>query len=189
MDHIIILLQEYKYFILLPIAIFEGPIITVIAGFLVSIGQFNPLIVYALVVTGDTIGDAGLYSIGRFFSGAVNKHGPKFNVTEEKLELTKKYFNRHRKKALFFSKVFHGLGFTGLIAAGSLKIPYNRFFLTCFVTTLIQSLILLIIGILFGHAYNQIEQYLNYYKSLSIIIVICIIGYLFIRKFNITLDR
>ena len=42
MDHIVYLLTEYKYLILFPLAIVEGPIIAVIAGFLCSSGFLNP---------------------------------------------------------------------------------------------------------------------------------------------------
>ena len=36
MSKIILLLLKYRYFFLFPVAVFEGPIISVLAGFLVS---------------------------------------------------------------------------------------------------------------------------------------------------------
>jgi membrane-associated protein len=184
MSHVITLLQQYKYIILLPIAILEGPIITIIAGFLVSMGQLNAFLVFPLVVAGDAIGDGCCYLIGRFGHGIVRNYGPKFGVTPKKITAVKHYFHTHRKKALFLSKVLHGIGFTGLIVAGSLKIPYSKFFLTCFLTTLAQSFLFLMIGILFGHAYDQIGQYLNYYAAGSTIVALCIGGFLLVRQFN-----
>ncbi len=189
MASLIALLLHYRYVIILPIAILEGPIITIIGGFLVSMGALNPFIVYALVVSGDALGDAGCYIIGRWGSPLVERHGAKIGVTKEKVEVVKEYFHSHRRKALFLSKVLHGIGFTGLIVAGTLKIPYRKFFTVCFLTTAVQSLIFLLIGILFGHAYTTIGQYLNYYTAGSIIIGVMIGGYLVIRKFNVLIQK
>ena len=189
MEHIITLLQTYKYLILLPIVVIEGPIVTVLAGFLVSMHQFNLFLVYIIVVVGDAIGDSACYLIGRFGSKILNKHGPKIGVTPKKIARVERYFNTHRKKALFYSKILHGIGFTGLIVAGTLKIPYRKFFTTCFLTTLGKTIIFLGIGILFGHAYNKISHYLNYYSAGSIIVSICFAGYIFIRKFKVILEK
>jgi membrane-associated protein len=189
MATIIALLLHYRYVIILPIAILEGPIITIIGGFLVSMGVLNPFLVYILVVTGDALGDAGCYIIGRWGSPLVDKYGHKIGVTPKKIHVVKEYFHAHRRKALFFSKVLHGIGFTGLIVAGTLRIPYRKFFTVCFLTTAAQSLILLLIGILFGHAYTTIGQYLNYYTAGSIIIGVLFGGYLVIRKFNILVEK
>ena len=181
--------MHYRYIIILPIAILEGPIITIIGGFLVSMGVLNPFLVYILVVAGDALGDAGCYIIGRWGSPFVDTYGHKIGVTKHKIEVVKEYFHSHRRKALFFSKVLHGIGFTGLIVAGTLKIPYRKFFTVCFLTTAAQSLILLLIGIVFGRAYTTISQYLNYYTAGSIVIGVLLGGYLVVRKFNVLIEK
>ena len=56
-DAVIAILINYGYFLLFPIAVLEGPIISVIAGFLVLQGYFNILLVYAVMVVADLTGD------------------------------------------------------------------------------------------------------------------------------------
>jgi len=57
MDYAFSLLLTYKYLILIPLAVVEGPIITVIAGFLITLGYMNIFLVYLIVIAGDLAGD------------------------------------------------------------------------------------------------------------------------------------
>ncbi|MDO8492417.1 MAG: DedA family protein [bacterium] len=159
------LLTHYQYLILFPISIVEGPIITVIAGFLTTLGIMKWFIVYFIVVLGDIFGDALAYATGRVGGDWLAKYSAFFRVTPEKLEQAKKFFDTHHHKALFLSKVFYGVGTAGLMAAGMLKIRYSRFMLTCFVISLLQAAILLTLGIVFGRLYVEIGKYLDYYTA------------------------
>jgi membrane protein DedA with SNARE-associated domain len=179
------LLMTYKYIILIPLSVIEGPIVTIVCGFLVTTGVFNPLFVYLVMVIGDIAGDAGIYFIG--YKG---KRLLKYvRVTDEKLERSKQYFADNRKKALFASKLAHGVGFTGLIAAGASHLPYKKYFITCGIISVVQSAVMLIIGILFGHAYVQIGKYLNYYAAIVSITVLFIVVFIFIRKYKNNLSE
>jgi membrane protein DedA with SNARE-associated domain len=179
------LLLTYKYLILIPLAIIEGPIVTIVAGFLVTLKMFNPFLVYVIMVIGDIVGDAGIYYIG--YSG---KHVLKyFKVTEEKLEKAKQFFHENHKRALFVSKLAHGIGFTGLIAAGAAHVPYKRYFKTCAIISALQSLIMLMIGIFFGHAYVKIGQYLNYYAAGASVVVLLVVVFFLIRKYKMGINQ
>ena len=185
MESLVLLLTKYGYFILFPLAIVEGPIITIIAGFLASLGLMNVFIIFAIVMAGDIVGDSGAYMIGRsggaLFSAFFKKHS-------DKLERAKKYFETHHNKAIVLSKLIHGIGITGLFTSGSLKIPYKRYITICFFTTTVQSVILLTIGILFGHAYVQLNKYLNYFSTTTIIVGLIIIFIISIKKLKLFSD-
>ena len=56
----------------------------------------------------------------------------------------------------------HGIGFTGLIAAGSLHMPFRRFIVTCMIVTISQSAVLTVIGTLSGRAYQSFANMLGY---------------------------
>jgi membrane-associated protein len=175
------LLLTYKYFILVPLAVIEGPIVSVIAGFLVTLGVFNPLLVYIVMVLGDIVGDGLIYYIG--YSG--KRFLKYFRVTEEKLEKAKTFFHENHHKAIMMSKLAHGIGFTGLIAAGALHTPYKRYFKTCTLISMVQSAVMLTVGVLFGHAYVQIGKYLDYYAAGGSIIVLVVLLIIFIKKYKI----
>ena len=182
MDHLIALILVYKYAILIPIAILEGPIAAVIAGFLSSSGVLNAFLVFVILVMGDVIGDGFAYVLGRWCSGFVRRHGHRIGLTKAKLDAAQTYFHANGKKALFLSKVIHGVGFAGLIVAGNLKISYRRFFLTCVSVSIVQSSILLTVGFLFGHAYTLIGTYLDYYAAAGVVLVVCAIIFFIVKK-------
>lgn len=185
MESLVLLLTKYGYFILFPTAVVEGPIITIIAGFLVSLGIMNVFMVYAVVVAGDIVGDTGVYMIGRYGGALFSRY---FKKHTEKINKAKSYFEARQHKALIISKIFHGIGVTGLFTAGMLHIPYKRYVMICFITTTIQSIVLITIGILFGHAYIQINKYLNYYAASTIIVGAIIIFIIAIKKLKLFSD-
>src|SRR4051812_5717647 len=115
MDQVIALLSTYRYWIIFPLAILEGPILTIILGFLVTLGQFNPFAVYAIIVLGDFCGDLLHYSIGRWGRRWLPLSW--IGLTEERLHTGKKYFEKHKWKALISAKLVHGVGASGLIVA------------------------------------------------------------------------
>ncbi len=174
------LLLTYKYLILIPLAIIEGPIVAVIVGFFTTMHIFNFILSYVILVLGDIIGDGLIYYIG--YSGKrLLKY---FRVTDEKLEKAKKYFHENHKKAIAMSKLVHGIGFTGLIAAGATHTPYVRYFKTCALISVVQSFVMLMLGVLFGHAYVLIGKYLNYYAAFVSVGALLVVAFFVIRKYK-----
>ena len=178
---IIQLLLTYRYLILIPLAIAEGPIISVIAGFLVTLGIFNILVVYVIMVLGDILGDAIFYYIGYSRKNLFRY----LKINEEKIEKAKLYFEKNHNKAIAGSKILWGIGTTGLIAAGALHIPYKKYFKTCAIYSLAQSFSMLFLGVFFGQAYEVIGKYFNYYSALVNILALAIILYfIFIKMYK-----
>lgn len=173
----------YRYLIIFPLAILEGPILTVVAGFLVTTGALNFFLVYIIVVIGDIIGDAWLYFLGHSGQRIIRKYGKYIGVSQEKLEWAEGYFKTNHKRALIFSKVFHGIGMAGLVGAGALNVKYRKFFKTCLSVSLIQSAVLLVLGMFFGGMYLQIGKYLNYYAAGVSVVVVAVILFLIFRKY------
>jgi len=185
MASVLALLIQYKYLILFPIIVIEGPFATIVSGFLVSLGIFNVFIAYPIIILGDLASDSIFYFVGRFGSKSINKWMLYFGVTEEKLEKAKIYFTDNSNKAIVASKFIHGVGISGLMAAGILKIPYYKYAKVCLITDILQFGALLAIGFFFGHAYNQITVYLdNYAKITSIIAVSVVLVVIIIYKFR-----
>ena len=177
MHYTITLLLAYKYYILLPLSIVEGPIVTVIAGFLASMHLINPIIIYVVVIAGDIFGDAGLYVLGRWGGSLIPRYGKLIGITHDRLAYAERYFSEHHRRAVATSKLVHGIGVSGLVAAGVLRIPYLKYMRTCLLISLVQSAAFLAIGLLFGHAYMQIGRYLDYFAvGISVVAVTVIIA-------------
>jgi membrane protein DedA with SNARE-associated domain len=171
--------------VVIPLAIIEGPIISIICGFLTTMDVFNPLLIFVVMVFGDIVGDGIFYSIGLLGKRFL----PFFKITEEKIEKARKYFNENHNKAIIASKVVYGLGTTGLIAAGVLHVPYRKYFKTCAIISLIQSTIMITVGIFFGGAYEIIGKYFDYYAAIGSVAALFIIFFIAIRKYKKSVSK
>ena len=142
-----------------------------------SIKIFNIFLAYIVLVFGDLIGDSFYYSLGRLGGSSLAKHGHRIGVTAEKLEKAKQYFANYHHRALIMSKLVYGVGLSGLIAAGALKISFKKYFKTCFFIAVCQSAVLLAVGFFFGSAYLKIGKYLNTYAAIISIVALFLIGF------------
>jgi membrane protein DedA with SNARE-associated domain len=184
LDSLIQLLVTYKYLLLLPVSIVEGPIISIIAGFLCSKGVLSLFVTYPVLIMGDLLGDTMYYSIGRWGGrGFINKWGKIFGIKDGKFLRTENQFKNHGKKTLIFGKT-QAMGGVILVAAGLGKMPYLRFIWLNFVTTIVKSFLLLITGYYFGHAYRLIDHYFGLYGVITLLLITfaAIIYFLFGRK-------
>lgn len=183
---IAILLSRYGYFLLLPIAIVEGPIITVIAAFLASTGVFNVYIVYAIAVTGDLIGDGLWYWIARSgsqkFLRGILKHGSKFGITEQGIEYAETRLKDNFLKTVLVGKITGILMLPIIIASGSLKVSYKKFVMTAQSIDVVKDLIFTSLGFFAGKYYLSINHDINtFFTASTVLVLICITVYLFVR--------
>jgi membrane-associated protein len=176
MEHIVYLLTKYRYFILFPLAIVEGPILAVIAGFLCMGGFLNLFIVYPIIVLGDICGDSICYTFGRWgVPGFLKKIATGIGIRHENINKVRAYFDSNPNRTISLSKITLGIGIAGIYLAGNARIPYDRFIRICLITSALQYIVYLGIGILFGDAYLQISHYLNFFAALTIITALAII--------------
>lgn len=175
LDHVIQLLLLYKYAILFPIAVVEGPIISILAGFLSSTGQMNIYAAFGIVVAGDLVGDTIYYFLGRLGGQKIiQRYGTRLRISPARVQRLEAHFRDHAGKTLVIGKFSHGLGAIVLFVAGLGKVKYPKFFVYNLFSTLAKSLLLVMVGYYFGYAYQRIDKYLN--NAAYIVLGIAIIG-------------
>ncbi|MDE3185156.1 MAG: VTT domain-containing protein [Bacteroidota bacterium] len=183
METIFYLLPKFKYIILFPLAIVEGPILAVIAGFLCSEGYLNLFMAYPIIVLGDVIGDSIVYMFGRWgIPVFLKKILKRFGMKTKNLEKARVYFDANSQRAISLSKITLGIGIAGIYLAGNARVPYARFLKICLVTSALQYVVYLGIGLLFGSAYKQIDHYLNFFAALSIVTFLSVILFYIIKS-------
>jgi membrane-associated protein len=177
------LLAHYKYLILFPMAIVEGPILAVIAGFFCTNGLLNPFFVYPIIVFGDIIGDSICYSMGRWgIPKFIRKIAWWLGLNPGSIGRARTYFDSNPVRTVFLSKITLGIGVAGIYLAGNAKIPYGKFIRICFVTSLIQYVFYLGVGLIFGSAYLQINRFIDNIASIFIIAALGVILFISIRS-------
>jgi membrane-associated protein len=168
---------------LFPIAVLDGPIVTVIVGFLCKLGVLNPLVAYPIIVVADGIGDSIYYSLGRwgrgkYFEKVINWLG----LTPSRLERMRGYLGSNAVKMISVSKVVLGVGVAGLFLAGRSGMVYSRYILICFCTSLVQCAVYLTIGYFFGAFYQEIGHYLDFFGVLILVVFLAVVAYLIITS-------
>lgn len=183
------LIVQYGYFVLFPIVVVEGPIITVIAGFLSSLEYLNPVVVYCVALAGNFVGDTLFYALGRWGRGSlIARWGKYVGVTPVRLEHMEGYFIRHGGKTLLLGKWSQALGAPILAGAGAARMPYARFMAFNVVGEVPKTLLFLLIGYYFGRSYVSIDKYLNYF-SVGIILLAAVIVAVYVITKRLSKDK
>ena len=179
------LILKYKYFVLFPILVVEGPIATLVSGFLASPNMhvFNIFFLYFFVFFADICGDNMYYWIGRLTGKKILERFKIWKKKETDYELAlKEYFSKKGGVTIMFAKISHGFGWPSMVAAGGAKMSYLRFNFYCTITSIFKSAILLFIGYYYGKAYIQMVSYIGDLGALiSTIFIIFIIIFLLRR--------
>jgi membrane-associated protein len=156
-------LSHYGYWIMLPLMVIEGPVITIISAMLAKLGAFNVYIVFMLSVLGDMIGDAILYWLGYVFGIAfVRKIGKYMGITESLVLRMEKYFEKHGGKTIFTVKATTGLCWATFTAAGIVKMDFKKFIKYSFLGGLAWSAFLVILGYFYGYMWAELKQYISW---------------------------
>ena len=182
LDELLALLLAYKYWVIFPIAVVEGPMISVLTGWLVSTGALNVFVAYVLLVFADLVGDSIYYALGRFGGNPFLKHwGHWIGVDDTKLLKLEEHFGNHGNKYLLFGKT-QGFGAAFLAAAGVIKFPFPRFIGINAIGTILKVPVFLLIGYFFGEAYEQIDSTLTKVGLISFGVILFILILYFFKK-------
>lgn len=177
---------QYKYAIIFPIATVEGPIITMVSGFLISLGILSFIPTLLVVFAGDLISDSFYFWLGsrgrRFVERIKFLH-----ISPARLEKVEQHFEKYPGKTFVVSKASYGVGSLFLIAAGVSKMTYQKFLEYITPLNAIRSTALLLIGYYLGRAVRHSGTYLEYY-TLGVIIILPI-GYYIIKKLQATREK
>jgi membrane-associated protein len=179
---IIGLLTQYRYAIIIPIAIIEGPIISLVAGFVVRFGPLDFIPTYFALIAGDLIGDVLWYWIGRRWGEAfVIRFGKYVSVTKETIDATKKMFERHHSKILIVSKFTTGFGLAPavLFTAGMSKVSFGKYMTINISGQFVWTALLVGLGYFFGNFYAQINNNFQRVEVIAIFVVlfVCLWGF------------
>jgi membrane protein DedA with SNARE-associated domain len=161
MEYLISLLLAYKYVIIVPIAIIEGPMVAMISGVLLRLGVFSFLPLFICLMIGDFVSDAYWYWIG-YHGGRkfLARFGKYFSVTEGHLDRLEAFYMKHYGWILFLSKITMGLGFAVAIVAmaGAARVPFKRYMAVNMLSQPIWTGTLMSVGYFLGDFYLRLNK-------------------------------
>ena len=155
------LIQSHGLWLLLPLSILEGPIVTVIAAWLARLGLMPLGMVYLVCVLGDVIGDLILYWVGRRGLRIVPpKWRVRMGIRRARLNRLARHFDQSGGRTLVTAKLTHSLGFAALAAAGAAKMPLVPFIGYNLAATLPKTALFVVIGYALGQAHAMIDTWI-----------------------------
>ena len=180
MREIIQFFIKYKYQAIFPIAFFEGPIISIISGFLVSRSQLSFLPALIIVFLGDFLSDFIFYLIGR--GGRHAMQYIKFlRIPEEKLQKLEDQYKHHAWRTMIVAKMSYGLGIAFMVASGATRLSWKKFIGYVASLNFIRSILLMGIGYYFGKTALRLGPTYIWYYTLAVFIIVPV-GYFLFRK-------
>lgn len=150
------LLLEYRYWILIPLSIIEGPVVAFVSGTLASLGYFN---VYGLALfffARDMIMDAFYYCFGLWGgrTAFAKKMLRRMEVTEEHLDDVRRLWEKRPFRTMLIGKVSYGIASAFIVVAGMVRMSLFAFFKYGALAAIAQYGTLLILGYFFGNAFG-----------------------------------
>ena len=156
-------LKSYGYWVMLPLMIIEGPVVTIISAMLASLGAFNVYIVLILSILGDLFADVLFFAAGyKWGMGFVNGFGKYIGISDRLVERMEKYFKKHGGKTIVAVKSTTGLCWATFVAAGVVKMNFKKFLKYSFFGGVIWSGFLVAMGYFYGYLWKQIKQYISW---------------------------
>src|SRR5471032_2091804 len=104
------LLLVYRYWAILPFALFEAPLMSIVIGFFVVTGHLSLLPAFGIVVAGDMIGDTVLYLFGRWGRPLFSRANMRLGQSGPKTNYIAAQYVQHSYRAVVISKLVHGVG-------------------------------------------------------------------------------
>ncbi|GKY86527.1 DedA family protein [Sinisalibacter aestuarii] len=168
-------LAKHGLVVLAPIAVLEGPIVTVIAAWLASQGLFSLWSVALVVILADLVGDFLLYSIGRWgLNGVPDRWLGRLGLNRPRLDRLAAHFEEKGGRTLLFGKLTHSAGAAVLVAAGLARMPAFRFGWVNLAATVPKSLVFVALGYGFGSAYARIDNWIS--RVSLVLLAIIVVG-------------
>ena len=159
-----------------PIAVLEGPIVTVIAAWLATKGFFTLWALALVVVAADLVGDLMFYALGRWGRGVLPPSMlERLGLGADRLDALVEHFNVKGGRTLLFGKFTHSVGFAVLVAAGAGQMKLGQFLLFNLLGTVPNSLFFVALGYGFGAAYARIDNWISR-ASLVMLVVLVAFG-------------
>lgn len=180
------ILEYYKYLLIFPIAVIEGPIISVISGFLVFLGYLNAYLAFVVLVGADVLGDCIYYTIGTYWRrwAWVKKYANLLGYSEASELFLEEHFKKHTAKTLLIAKASHGLGAAVQVAAGIAHMDFKKFLWYSFIGTLVKSFILMTIGFYLGRSYIKIDEYFHSIAFFTVgTVLITSVSYIIVTRY------
>lgn len=174
------LILQYRYWILIPLSLIEGPVVAFVAGTLASVGFFDMYFLVALFFVRDVGLDGVYYAIGHFGgkTAFTERMLAKIGITDDHLEQVRVLWARRPGTTMLIGKLSYGIASAFIVVAGMVKMPLKAFFFYGSMVAVLQYGTLLFLGYFLGASLGgNIVKIINNVQYVIAFAAIAISGY------------
>lgn len=193
LEFLVPFLQEYGYGALFLLTFLEtsaflglvapGETIIVLCGFYAYRGVLDPWLVGAVATAGAIAGDQTGYWIGRGFgAGLLQKYGRYVFLDKRRLAATRRYYDRHGGKTVFFGRFMSILRSFGPVVAGSSRMGYGTFLGYSVASCIVWGAAFTLVGYFFGASWEVIEEYVGWGGAVAFVLGVLLVLWFLHRK-------
>ncbi|WP_066315811.1 DedA family protein [Bacillus sp. FJAT-29814] len=192
MQHIDFLIEHFGYLGIIVVLIggiiglpIPDEVLLTYVGYNVFQGKLTYIMSLLSAFTGAAGGISLSYYIGyRFGLPLLKKFGPKFHITEKKINLTKNLFQKIGPTVLLIGYFIPGVRHLAAYIAAINKYPFRKFLVFAYTGAFIWTFTFITLGSKLGQDWKQVEAYVSKYSIFLIlfILIILIIFYYFWKK-------
>jgi membrane protein DedA with SNARE-associated domain/membrane-associated phospholipid phosphatase len=134
-----------------------GETVVIAGGVIAGQGEIELIPLIGLVWVCAILGDSTSFYIGRRLGRSfLERHGPRFKITHERLEQVSGYFDRHGGKTILIGRFIGLVRAIAPFIAGSSGLAYRRFLPYSVVGTGLWATVFCVIGYLFWRSFDQV---------------------------------
>lgn len=156
----------------------------ILCGFLISQGVIRPIPAFLSIYAGLLIADYFLYSVGRKYGRMIVTH-KRFHliVSAERLAMLEDKFRRKGVLVILFGRHIFGLRAQLFLAAGTMKMPAEKFLLADACSALFTMALMVGAGYAGGYGMQALERNLIKIKNFSIALVVALVSVYFLWRY------
>ncbi|HMJ03333.1 MAG TPA: bifunctional DedA family/phosphatase PAP2 family protein [Conexibacter sp.] len=136
-----------------------GETAIVVGGFVAGQGEIDIVLLIAIVWTTAVLGDLFSFALGkRLGRDFLVKHGPRFQITEERLEHVERFYDRHGGKAVFLGRWIGLVRAVSPFVAASSGMPLKRFLPYDILAAGAMGTAFCLLGYVFWHSLDRVLE-------------------------------
>lgn len=136
-----------------------GETAIVVGGFVAGQGEIDVIVLIAIVWSTAVAGDLVSFALGRHLGREfLVKHGPRFQITEERIEQVERFYDRHGGKAVFLGRWIGLVRAVSPFLAASSGMPLRRFLPYDVLAAGAMGTLFCLIGYVFWHSLDTVLE-------------------------------
>jgi membrane protein DedA with SNARE-associated domain len=152
------IILTYRYWILIPLSLIEGPIVAFATAALAARGYFNLYVVFWFFVIKDVIVDGAYYYAGRFVAaGRITSRFMTHSHVIRNIGRVRSQWEDHAWRTMAAGKLCWGLGPAVLTSGGIIGVPVRAFLTYASALAVLQYGVLVGLGYKVGQAFQTVS--------------------------------